>query len=225
MTRIARIVTAFGLLVALFAATAPAMAQAAKKAPEKERSSPLGALGNSKEPVHIEAGRLLVYDKEQRAVYIGDVVAVQGKSTLRCSKLTIFYDNKKDKDAAPKPAAAADDDKGNSIKKMICDGPVSVVSCTQTATGDHGEYEAATDLIILTGNVVMADGPNVQNGDKMVYNQKTGLATVTSNTPNTGRVGGIFIPGSDATKKGDKNPKKGKEAVAAKAPAKPNGCS
>ncbi len=223
---------AFGLLAALSAFSVPAMAQAAKaaapaKKAEKDRSSPLGALGNSKEPVHIEAGRLQVYDKEQRAVYIGDVVAVQGKSTLRCSKLTIFYDNKKDKDGAPKPAAASagSDDEKSSIKKMICDGPVSVVSCTQTATGDHGEYEAATDLIILTGNVVMADGPNVQNGDKMVYNQKTGLATVTSNTPNTGRVGGIFIPGSDAAKKNDKNPKKGKETVAAKTPPKPEGCS
>ena len=196
-----------GALTLTVAAGAPAEAQPARKA-QAPRTGPLSGFGgNSKEPIHIEAAQLQVFDKEQRAVYTGDVVAVQGKSTLRCSKLTIFYDNKQDANAKPKAAPAGQDQ--SSIRKLDCEGPVSVVSCTQTATGDHGVYEASTDLVTLTGNVVLADGPNVQNGDKLVYNLKDGTATVTSAQPRAGgRVGGIFVPGSDASK----NSKGGKGA-------------
>jgi len=204
MSLVVRIILGFGLLAASLGMAGSAVAQTrtppttAKPvaSTQPDNAGPLTNFGKSKEPVRIEAQKLQIWDKEQRAVYSGGVVAVQGKSTVHCSRMTIFYDNKKDKDAAPKPAAAADDDKSNSIKKMICDGPVKVVSCTQTATGDHGEYEAATDLVVLTGNVVLADGPNVQNGDKMVYNQKDGTAVVTSNQPNSGRVSGVFKNGA-----------------------------
>lgn len=178
-------------LAGLAAAQGRPPAAAKPASTQQDSAGPLTSFGKSKEPVRIEAQKLQIYDKEQRAVYSGGVVAVQGKSTLRCTRMTIFYDNKKDKDAAPKPAGS-DDDKSSSIKKMVCDGPVSMVSCTQTATGDHGEYEAATDLVILTGNVELKDGANVQNGDKLVYNQKDNTAVVTSDKPSSGRISGTF---------------------------------
>jgi lipopolysaccharide export system protein LptA len=172
----------------------------AKKA---ERRGPLGGFStNSKEPIQIEAKQLDVLDKDGKAIYSGDVVAVQGKSTLRCSRLVIFYEQS---DGAGKGAekpvkAAANSNGGKSIKRLECSGPVSMVSETQTATGDFGVYEAATEIVTLTGKeVVLADGPNIQNGTKLVYNSQTGVAVVTGE----GRVGGIFIPGSDAAKKND----------------------
>ncbi|MBY0611325.1 MAG: organic solvent tolerance protein OstA [Beijerinckiaceae bacterium] len=167
----------------------------------RKTGSAFGNFGASKEPVRIDAGSLQVIDKEQKAIYAGDVVAIQGATTLRCSKLTVFYTQGKDaagkdaaKDAKPKeggaPAAG-----GSSIKKLDCEGPVSVVSATQTATGDHGVFEADREIVTLTGNVVLADCENVQRGDKLVYNTKTGIANVT----NTGgrRVQGVFTPGSE----------------------------
>jgi lipopolysaccharide export system protein LptA len=219
MTRILSALVALALC-AVLAAPSPGMAQGKKQAPAA-RTGPLAGFGsNSKEPIRIEAARLQIFDKEQRAVYTGDVVAVQGKSTLRCSKLTIFYDQKSG-NGAPTPAATSQSP-DSSIKKLVCDGPVSVVSCSQTATGDHGVYEAATDLVVLTGNVVLADGPNVQNGNKLVYNLKDGTATVTDDRPKIGgRVGGIFVPGSDAAKKQGAQPGK----AAAKPVKGPDGCS
>jgi lipopolysaccharide export system protein LptA len=219
MTRILSAIVALALC-AVLAAPSPGLAQGNKQTPAA-RTGPLAGFGsNSKEPIRIEAGRLQIFDKEQRAVYTGDVVAVQGKSTLRCSKLTIFYDQKNENGAAQPAAATQSPD--NSIKKLVCDGPVSVVSCSQTATGDHGVYDAATDLVVLTGNVVLADGPNVQNGNKLVYNLKDGTATVTDDRPKIGgRVGGIFVPGSDAAKKQGAQPGK----AAAKPVKGPDGCS
>jgi len=197
MMRLLMLAMTIGLL---FAGEAPAQTTPPAPGKSAQRSGPLAGFGaNSKEPIRIEAAKLQVYDKEQRAVYSGDVVAVQGKSTLRCTQLTIFYDQRNN---AAGSAPASDTNPNSSIRKLDCKGPVSVVSCTQTATGDHGVYEAATDKVVLTGNVVLADGPNVQNGDKLVYDLKDGTATVTG-----GRVGGIFIPGSDTAKRDKEGPK------------------
>ena len=88
------LVLAAGLLLA-----APAWAE--KAAPKKD-GSPFGNLGGgSKEPIKIDADRLDVFDKENKAIFIGNVVAIQGESTVRCSTMTVFY--KRGKDAAAKP--------------------------------------------------------------------------------------------------------------------------
>ncbi len=169
-----------------------------------------GSFGNSKEPVKIDAGSLQVLDKEQKAIYKGDVVAVQGQTTLRCSTLTVFYMQQKDKPNTQKSDAQG----GNAIKKLNCDGPVSVVSTTQTATGDYGVFDAEHDVVTLTGNVVLADCENVQQGDKLVYNTKTGIANVT-NTGNR-RVQGVFTPGSQDSGSQEKNGAKQAKQVSCK---------
>ncbi len=160
------------------------------------KSGAFGSFGNSKEPVKIDAASLQVLDKEQKAIYKGDVVAVQGQTTLRCSTLTVFYMQQKDKTNAQKSDAQV----GNAIKKLNCDGPVSVVSTTQTATGNYGVFDAENDIVTLTGNVVLADCENVQQGDKLVYNTKTGIANVTNN--GSRRVQGVFTPGSQDKSEG-----------------------
>ena len=88
------------------ALTAPAWSQAAK-APA-DRSSAFGNLGSNKEPIKIDADRLDVFDKESRAVLEGNVVAVQGDSTIKCTILTVFYEprNQNGDAAAAVPAPA-----------------------------------------------------------------------------------------------------------------------
>jgi len=62
----------------------PASATAA--ATSKPAGAPLSGFGsNSKEPIKIDANKLEVFDKESRAVFTGDVVAVQGQTTMRCT--------------------------------------------------------------------------------------------------------------------------------------------
>ena len=177
----------------------------AKTGKASRSGSAFGNFGTSKEPVKIDAASLQVVDKEQKAIYSGDVVAIQGATTLRCSRLTVFYTQGKDKKDDKAKDDKIKDDKvaeattppatGSSIKRLECDGPVSVVSSSQTATGDHGTFEADRELVTLTGNVVLADCENVQRGDKLVYNTKTGIANVTNN--GNRRVQGVFTPGSD----------------------------
>ena len=53
-------------------------------------------------------------------------------------------------------------------------------------------YEASSDTITLTGDVVLKQDKNVATGDRLVIDQKTGHTTLTSG-PNT-RVRGVFYP-------------------------------
>ena len=180
------------------AASTPA--PAARTAKKEKKAGSLGINSNSKEPINIDADKLEVFDKEQRAVYSGNVVATQGQSGMRCSVLTIFYTNADDSKGAKKGA-----DSGSSkIKKLDCQGPVSVTAkkedgSVQTATGKHGVYEADKETIVLTGDVILVDGQNIQRGDQLVYNTETQVAVVSG-----GRVSGFFIPGSETKKADDK---------------------
>src|SRR5919107_817839 len=71
-------------------------AQVPAAQPAQWRPSALGNLGaNNKEPIKIDADRLDVFDKEQRAVFTGSVVAVQGESTIKCAEMTVLYEQKR----------------------------------------------------------------------------------------------------------------------------------
>ena len=185
------------------AAQPPAAASETPRAARKERKgAPAGFNSNSKEPISIDADKLEVFDKEQRAVYTGNVVAAQGQSILRCTILVVFYTQQQggqQKQAAPAQRGAKQE--GSKLKKLDCAGPVSVTTKKedgniQTATGKNGVFEAAANEVTLTGDVILVDGQNVQRGDKLVYNTDTGVAIVSG-----GRVSGFFVPGSDSDKK------------------------
>ena len=210
----------FALLAASLAsatlAVAPALAEkpAAPAAAKKDAASPFGAMGGGKEPIKIDADRLDVFDRESKAIFAGNVVAVQGDSTIRCSTMTVHYKrgkdkDKKDKDAKDKanPAAEAEekpkDAAGmgeNGIQKVDCAGPVTVVQKDQVATGDSAVFDQAAKRIVLTGNVVLSQCQNVTRGQRLVYDMNTGRANMDP-VPG-GRVSALFVPGekSDANK-------------------------
>jgi lipopolysaccharide export system protein LptA len=172
-------------VVTLIAGAGIALAQNA-------RPNPFGNFGgNSKEPIRIDANKLEVFDKEQKAIYSGDVVAVRGTTTTRASVMIIFYESKKDN--APKARTPASSGQDGNLKRIELKGPVSVVNGTQTATANEMIYDAASKQVTLKGNAVVADGPNIQRGELMVYNTDSSVAQITN--PG-GRVQGIFTPGS-----------------------------
>jgi lipopolysaccharide export system protein LptA len=186
-------------------------------------STPILPGANSKEPISIDANKLNYYDKEQKAVYTGNVIAIQGDSRLTCSVLTIFL-AKTDAPAvsSPTPAptaatvapAAAPVGAGaatgsSQVKHMEAAGPVTVVSKTQVATGDRGTYDKEQNKVWLFDNVTLSDGGNVTKGDKLTYDLTTGEAIVEAGHDGP-RVQGLFIQGSGgpATDSADKLAKK-----------------
>lgn len=198
-------------LLALAVALSVPAAEAATKpsSPPPQASSPVQILPgtSSKEPISIDADKLVYFDKEQRAIYSGSVVVVQGDTKMTCSVMTVFLDK------APAPAANAQtaDAKGatapadpqgpsqnSGIKRLEAAGPVTVVSKTQVATGDSGVYDKAQDKVFLIGRVTLSDGQNVTKGDRLTYDLKSGQATIDTNGGKTGRVHGLFTPNNAA---------------------------
>ena len=194
----AAIVAATVLVASLTAATAQTDA-AKRSAPRRDRSSAFGELGSNKEPIKIDADRLDVFDKEGRAVFAGNVVAVQGDSTMRCTMLTVFYEAGRGLAGATGGGAAAGANPlGNgdtAIRKIDCRGPVTIVSKTQVATGDNAEFDRARNKVLLVGNAALSDGPNVTRGERVAYDLNTGIANVEGGG-NGGRVRALIVPGN-----------------------------
>ena len=152
---------------------------------------------NSKEPISIDADKLVYFDKERKAIYTGNVVVIQGDTKMTCTAMTVFLD----KAPAQGSNQATNDQNAPSansgVKHLEAVGPVTVISKTQVATGDNGKYDKAENKVWLIGHVTLSDGQNVTKGDKLTYDLKTGQATVDTNSK-TGRVHGQFTPNSNS---------------------------
>jgi lipopolysaccharide export system protein LptA len=149
---------------------------------EKQRSSAVLPGGNSKDPINIAAAKLDYFDKEQKLVYTGNVVATQGESKLQARTLVLFLTPK---DAA---AQAGVPSSSSQIRRIEAAGPVTIVSKDQIGTGDSGVYEKSENKVYLIGNVTLTQGPNVSKGDQLSYDLNTNRAAV------TGRVRSMFLP-------------------------------
>ena len=192
-----------GWLAALAAAllcSSGAGATAAEQPASAKDSAAIFPGTNSKEPISIDADKLVYYDKERKAVYSGNVVVIQGDTKMTCSVMTVFLDRAPTQGASQptngQPGPATD----SGVKHLDATGPVTVVSKTQVATGDRGSYDKAEDKVWLIGHVTLSDGQNVTKGDKLTYDLKNGLAIVDTSAK-SGRVHGQFVPKSNGDAK------------------------
>lgn len=160
------------------------------------------AQSRDKDRVSITAAKLDYYDKQQKLIYSGNVVAVHDDATLKTPLLIIYL--------APKPAGTRPGPPSSTseMRRMEAAGPVTLISKDQIATGDSGIYEKADNKVYINGNVSLTQGPNVTKGDHIVYDLNTHQAVV------TGHVRSMFLPNNESAEGGSKRP--GKVARAAK---------
>lgn len=173
-------------------------------AAEKKAPASLLPGAGSREPINIDAGKLDFFNKEQKLVYSGGVVAVQGDSTLKGSELVIYLAKDPPKAGTGETAAAAATaaggadaapGEGSSVRHMDVKGPVTLISKDQVGTGDSGSFDKTENKVTLSGNVTLSQGTNVTKGDRLVYDLTSGQAQVFSGQT-YGRVKSLFTPGS-----------------------------
>lgn len=121
--------------------------------------------GGSKEPYTIDASKLDYFDKEQKLVYTGDVIATQGQTRVRSTVMTVYLD---------KSGAGGEQD----VRRVEMKGPVTVVQKDKVGTGNSGIYDKAENKWYLIGNVTLTQGATVTQGDRLIYDLGTGRATV-----------------------------------------------
>ena len=79
-----------GLSVLAGAAEAAGLAASAQKSPAKSGASPVLPGGNSRAPISVDAAKLEYFDKDQKLIYSGGVLAKQGESTMRASAMVVY---------------------------------------------------------------------------------------------------------------------------------------
>jgi len=199
MRRLRRALVFAGVLLPL-AGVAPAAAQPAPKAKE----TPVATTGlpnalqgfqrNRNQPVKIEAAVLEVRDREQTAVFKGNVIVQQGDTELRCRELTVHYESgalASVKTTEPQRVAP------QRIKRLVATGGVIVTSRDQRATGGSGIFDMRANTVTLLGDVALTQGPNVMRGDRLIVDLNSGLSRLEAGEKEKpGRVHGLFVPGT-----------------------------
>jgi len=160
-----------------------AVAQPAGQA-QQPSSTTQGLSMDSDQPVRIESNTLEVRDKIRQATFAGDVKLTQGDTTIKCKVLVVFYEDTAApaKKAAPPATAGGQQAQKNSqkIKRAECKGDVLVVQKEQAASGENAVFEMKSNTVVITGSVVLTQGPTVLRGDRMVANLTTGVTNVYS---------------------------------------------
>jgi lipopolysaccharide export system protein LptA len=153
---------------------------------------------NSDAPVDITADELEVVNANCLAIWRGNAEALQDTTRLRADVLRIYSTP----GAAAKPGSMGST--CGALQRMEAEGSVYYVTTQQRVRGDAATYDATRETIVMTGDVVAAQGQNVLRGTKMVINTRTGEAQMSGSA--TGRNGkgrprGVFYPKSDRSSK------------------------
>ena len=156
--RLARTVILCGLFGSV--AVLPAVAQ--------ETSSKIKGLELSNdEPIQIESDKLEIKDAESKAMFTGNVKVVQGTTTLQAGNMVVFYK----KGGGSISGGNADIDRIEVSQKVL------LLSGTQQATADTGEFNMTAQTLVLKGKqVVLSEGKNVFTGCQLNVQMETGEA-------------------------------------------------
>ena len=132
---------------------------------------------NSNAPVDVQADRLEVQDRADRAIFAGNVHVTQAEMTLDTSRLTVAY-------------SGAQSSNNVQIRRLDAAGGVVVKSPSETARGDFGIYDLDRKLITLIGNVQLTREQNQINGARLVIDLESGRAVVDGGPPGVNQTGG-----------------------------------
>jgi len=153
---------------------------------------------NRDQPIQIEAASLEMRDKKKEATFSGDVIVVQGDTTMTSKALVVFYDqnntpapaaNSKGAKSGPIQSATPGPGGSSSIRRLEARGSVVVTQKDQIVTGETAIFDTKANQVTMQGGVVLTQGQNVLRGDRLVVDMTTGVSRVESDN---GRVQGLF---------------------------------
>ena len=123
---------------------------------------PFGGLrGDPKLPVEIAADALEVSQTDGAATFTGNVVIGQGEMRLSAAKVRVEY-------------AAATAGEPGKIKRLHASGGVTLVNGADAAEAQEAIYSIDDGTVLMSGEVMLTQGPNVISGDKLSVNLQSG---------------------------------------------------
>jgi lipopolysaccharide export system protein LptA len=146
-------------------------------------------LSQGKGPVDITSDQLETGNNDCVSTWRGNVEALQDTARMRTDVLKMYFQK------GSKPGASGGS--CGDLLRMEAEGSVYYVSPQQRVHGDNAIYEAASDTLTVTGDVVAVQGQNVLRGERMVINTQTGQGHMVGSAQGRnkpGRVRGVFYP-------------------------------
>jgi lipopolysaccharide export system protein LptA len=152
------------------------LALAGTTALAQSQQEPVSALKghDSNAPVDVNADRIVVQDRADRAMLVGNVHVRQAELTLDTQRLTVAYSS----------------NGGVQIRRLDAAGGVTVHSPSETAKGDFGIYDLDRKLITLIGNVQLNRQQNQVNGARLVIDLDSGRAVIDGGPAGVNQTGG-----------------------------------
>ncbi len=136
-------------------------------------------------PIRVKADRSEVLDREKKVVLVDNVDIAQGNARLRANIVTLAYSGEGNTQTGALGSAFGD------IQSMTAQGEVFYVTPDMKANGDLGVYEAGSETITLTGNVILIRGDDVAKGERLTMDLANGLTTL------DGAVQMVIVPGNE----------------------------
>jgi lipopolysaccharide export system protein LptA len=125
-------------------------------------------------PVEVTADSFAVNNADGSAVFTGNVAVKQGEMTLTAAEVRVEYSPDQ-----------------TDIDRLIASGGVSITNLADSATAREAVYTIESGVIVLTGDVRLAQGPSTMQGQKLTINLTDGTGVM------EGRVTTTFVPGGN----------------------------
>jgi lipopolysaccharide export system protein LptA len=125
-------------------------------------------------PVQVQAEEFAVNNADGTAVFTGNVVVTQGEMKLAAGEVTVRYGTDQ-----------------KEIDQLLASGGVTVTNLGDAAEAREAVYTIESGVIVLTGDVLLTQGPSVMAGQKLTINLKDGTGVMAGGVTTT------FVPGGN----------------------------
>lgn len=149
------------LLIAVLSGSVPAFAVA------QTTGVNLGQLQTDPNaPVDVTSDQLDLSQAEGTALFSGNVVVTQADMKLTAPQILVTY------------TRLPDGTVGKEVDTIHATGGVLVVTPTEAAEADEAVFTPIRNEVVMTGSVLLTQGPNTVAGQRLVYDLTTGIGKV-----------------------------------------------
>jgi len=119
---------------------------------------------NTKAPIDIDAARIEVRDRENLAIFSGNVTVRQAEMTLQAGQLRAFYER----------------GQGSALEilRIDAEGGVNLTSPSERARSAYGVYDVEDRQLTMIGDVVLTRGDSVLRGQRLAIDLESGRSTL-----------------------------------------------
>ncbi len=133
-----------------------------------------GMQQDTRAPVEVTADALQVNQSDGTALYTGNVIIAQGEMRLAAPRVLVVYS-----------------DTSRRIKRLEARGGVTLVSGTEAAEASSADYDIEAGQVVMSGNVLLTQGPSALTSEQMTVNLRDGTAQM------SGRVRTVLQPAEE----------------------------